>query len=313
MRPAEAVTPKRPLSGLRIGVFGKGGAGKSTVVVLLARALRDRGYSVLVLDADSTNVGLAAALGVATEPQPLLAYFGGMIFAGGAVTCPVDDPTPLAGACVSLDALPPACVGRSSEGVYLLVAGKLGPLGPGAGCDGPIAKIARDLCVTGVGPDDVVLVDFKAGFEDSARGAITSLDWALAVVDPTVAALQMAIHLERLVAQVRAGVPPATRHLERPDLVALAIRQFREAPVRGVRAVLNRVRSEPMEAFLVRALARGGPPVLAVLGEDPAIQDQWLHGARLASSELMPAALRLAERLEEASQEDAVLASRRSS
>jgi MinD-like ATPase involved in chromosome partitioning or flagellar assembly len=48
----------RPLSGLRIGVFGKGGAGKSTVAVLLARALRARGYSVLVLDADSTNVGL---------------------------------------------------------------------------------------------------------------------------------------------------------------------------------------------------------------------------------------------------------------
>jgi CO dehydrogenase nickel-insertion accessory protein CooC1 len=174
-------------------------------------------------------------------------------------------------------------VGRSGDGVHLLVAGKLGPLGPGAGC------------------------------EDSARGAITSLDWVLVVVDPTVAALQMAIHLERLVAQVRAGVPPATRHLDRPDLVALAIRQFREAPVRGVRAVLNRVQSEPTEAFLVHALERDGPSVLAVLGEDPAIQDQWLRGARLASNELTPAALRLAEWLEQASREEAVLVSRRSS
>jgi len=71
---------------------------------------------------------------------------------------------------------------------------------------------------------------------------------------------------------------------QRPDLVALAIRQFREAPVRGVRAVLNRVRSEPTEAFLVHALERDGPSVLAVLGEDPAIQEQWLRGDLAANS-----------------------------
>jgi CO dehydrogenase nickel-insertion accessory protein CooC1 len=164
-----------------------------------------------------------------------------------------------------------------------------------------------------MGPDGVVLVDFKAGFEDSARGAVTSLDWALVVVDPTVAALQMAVHLDRLVAQVRAGVPPATRHLARQDLVDLAVRQFRESPVRGVRAVLNRVRSGPTEAFLLQALKRDGPPVLAVLGEDPAIQDQWLRGVRLDSRDLELAAARLAEWLEDASRSKGVTAERRSS
>jgi CO dehydrogenase nickel-insertion accessory protein CooC1 len=313
----------RPLSGLRIGVLGRGGAGKTTVVVLLARALCVRGYSVLVLDADSTNVGLAGALGMAIEPEPLLAYFGGamrggallkpLIFAGGVVTCPVDDPTVLPGARVSLDELPPDCVGRNHDGAYLLVAGKLGPLGPGAGCDGPVAKIARDLRVSGLGPDAVTLVDFKAGLEDSARGAVTSIDWALAVVDPTAAAVHMVIDLARLVAQVRGGVPPATRHLARPDLVELAIRQFRESPIRGVRAVLNRVRTGATEEVLRQALERDGPPVLAVLGDDPAIEDQWLRGARLESGELEPAAGRLAERLEEASRKEIVPAARRSS
>jgi CO dehydrogenase nickel-insertion accessory protein CooC1 len=288
----------RPLSGLRLGIFGKGGAGKSTVTVLLAGALRRLGYSVLVVDADSTNIGLAKALGIERDPDPLLDYFGGMVFSGGRVTCPVDDPEPLPGASVSLSDLPAATVARNSDGICLLVAGKLGRLGPGAGCDGPIAKIARDLHVTDIGPDDVMLVDYKAGFEDSARGALTSLDWVLSVVDPTTAALQMALHLARMVTEIRAGTPPATEHLERPELVDLAVRLFREARVRGVLAILNRVPDPNAESYLREALEVAGVPVVGVIGEDPTIQVQWLRGKRLGSDYLSEAAARLARGLE---------------
>ena len=135
------------LTGKRIGVFGKGGSGKSTFVVLLARLLRKRGYSVYVLDADSTNIGLAQALGIEHAPVPLLDYFGGMVFSGGLVTCPVDDPTPLTDAQIGLNDIPARYYARNQDGITLLTAGKIAGQGPGAGCDGPVAKIARDFSI----------------------------------------------------------------------------------------------------------------------------------------------------------------------
>jgi CO dehydrogenase maturation factor len=282
-----------PLLGLRIGVLGKGGAGKSTVTVFLARALRELGVPVVVLDADSTNVGLAAALGADREPEPLLTYFGGMVFSGGAVTCPVDDPTPLPGAAVALEDLPASCVARTPDDIHLLVAGKLGGLGPGAGCDGPVAKIVRDLRVSHGGTSPVVVVDHKAGFEDAARGALTAVDWAVVAVDPTTAAIQMARHLAATVTAIRLGVPPATSHLERPELAALAVRIFREARVRSVMTVLNRVPTVAAEVRLRAALDGSGAPPVAVFGEEPAVAQQWLLGERLRSGRLEEAARQL--------------------
>ena len=297
---------RKSLIGSRIGIFGKGGAGKSTVTVFLARALQELGYSVLVLDADSTNEGLAAALGAERDPDPLLEYFGGMVFSGGIVTCPVDDPTRLIGADVCMDVLPARFSARTSEGIHLVKAGKLGVLGPGAGCDGPVAKIARDLRVSGHGLRPVELVDYKAGFEDAARGALTAVDWAVVAVDPTPAAVRMAIDMTRMVSEIRQGVPPATRHLERAHLVQLAVALFREARIRGVRSVLNRVPLAATESFLRARLDGSGAPVAAVFGDESAVAEQWLRGAPLSSDLLATAARVLARDLEAANADAAI-------
>jgi CO dehydrogenase nickel-insertion accessory protein CooC1 len=277
------------LSGNRIGIFGKGGSGKSTIAVLLARSLRKTGYEVCVLDADSTNIGLAQALGLESPPLPLLDYFGGMVFSGGAVTCPVDDPTPLAGADIAIKDLPPEYYGRCPDGVWFFIAGKMGDKGPGAGCDGPIAKIARDFNPLFEDEQPVTLVDFKAGFEDSAR-----------VVDPTVASVQMAVNMKEMVDQLKAGGLPATAHLEQLHLIELAEQLYRNANVKGVLFVLNRVRDDLTEQFLWDKLAEKGIKPLGTIHDTPALSLAWLIGETLIKTPAQFEASRIIEEIEAA-------------
>jgi CO dehydrogenase maturation factor len=273
-----------PLDGKRLGILGKGGSGKSTIVVLLARALRRRGYEVCILDADSTNVGLHRALGFERTPAALIEYYGGMVFSGGRVTCPVDDPTPLADPDVSLDELPVEYYSRNEDGIYLLVGGKIAAKGPGAGCDGPISKIARDVRIKGREDHTLTLIDFKAGFEDSARGVLTSLDWAIEIVDPTTAAMQMAVNLKEMVKQIRAGQPPATRHLD-VALAELAKRIFKQARIKGVLVVLNRITDEEVESYMKEELKKNGIEPIGTIREEPSITAAWLRGAPLRADQ----------------------------
>ena len=291
------IEKKKTLAGKRIGVFGKGGCGKSTAVVLLARALKDRGYEICILDADSTNIGLDQALGLKKFPESLIDYFGGMAFSGGAVTCPVDDPTPLSGAEVSLDGLSSKYY-QGQEGILFLKAGKIGDRGPGAGCDGPIAKIARDFKLRKNGKRPVTLVDFKAGFEDSARGAVTSLDWAIVIVDPTTAAMEMAVNMTDMVDQIKAGELPATRHLESPELVEIANRLFTRAKVKGVLVVLNKIKDDETENYMTTKLAEQGIKPIGIIHEDPSITVSWLKGIALNVAKTKRDIERIIEKLE---------------
>jgi CO dehydrogenase maturation factor len=293
------VKENKKLSGRRIGILGKGGSGKSTVTALLAGALRDSGYKVCVLDADSTNIGLHQALGLKKLPASLIDYFGGAAFSGGSVTCPVDDPTPLPGAKIYLNKLSDKYYARSQEGIFFLTAGKIGDKGPGAGCDGPISKISRDLRITGFGDNPVTLIDLKAGLEDPARGVITSLDWIIVVVDANNASIQIAADIKKIVGQIRAGKLPATRHLDNPKLVKIANKIFLNSKIRDVMVLLNKIKGKDVESYIKRKLIKNGIEPAGTIYEDNSISLLWLKGEPIKYDKKMPGVEELIKKMEE--------------
>jgi CO dehydrogenase nickel-insertion accessory protein CooC1 len=239
-------------------------------------------------------------LGAARDPEPLIEYYGGMVFSGGFVTCPVDDPTPLERGRISIEDLPRKYYALVHDGILLFVAGKMGDKGPGAGCDGPIAKIARDFEPIFPDKNPVMLVDFKAGFEDSARGNVISLDWIIVVVDPTSAAIEMAVDMKEMVNQLKSGHPPATAHLEQPELVNLVNRLYCQARVKDVIFVLNRVDDEAIDRYMRDKLAQKGIHPISTVHRDSRLSMSWLKGDRLPPFRYQDELSKIIEALEEA-------------
>lgn len=278
-------------SGKKIGFIGKGGAGKSTALALLALALRHRGHDVCVLDTDSTNEGLHAALGIPKQPRPLIDHFGGMVFQGGKVTCPADDPTRLERADVALKELPAECVAENEAGVVFMTVGKLIDFGVGAGCDGPLVKIARDLVVRRNDTPMTMLVDLKAGIEDTSRGVIVGMDEIVVVCDPTTAGLGVARCMRQLMTDLEDGAAPATRHIESPELAALARELFKHSALNRMIVLLNRVPDRQTEQYMRSVLRNRGIEAIGCLPDVPAIREAWLRGTALTMDDAIGASV----------------------
>lgn len=288
----------RILEGKRIGFLGRGGSGKSTGLVLLARALCKRGYAVCVLDADSTNLGLHKAMGLEHAPLPLMSWFGGMVFQGGRISCPVDDPSLIEHPEIDLSELP--SVYRATRGgLTLLQAGKLADFGIGAGCDGPMVKLARDLRVRDGGKPAVLLVDFKAGLEDSSRGALVGMDAVIVVSDPSMAGIHVAITFSGILAARDSGAEPATAHLEEPGLADLMRRLYRDWRSGIMEVVLNKVPDAETEACLRQILDAHGIEPAAVLHDSSELRKAWLYGTELDAPSTDGSLAILVRRLEE--------------
>lgn len=265
----------------RIGVLGKGGSGKSTVTVLLANALRKNGYTVCVVDADSTNYGLHKVLGLENEPKSLIDYFGGDIFSGGNINCPINDPSPISNATIDLDIVPEEYYSFNGNGIYFIQLGKMVNKGPGVGCDGPLSKIARDLIVQKEGSQLVTLIDVKAGLEDSARGVLTKMDWIITVVDPTIASFEIAKDLNFTISQIKAGNLPPMNHIKSAVHIDLIKNLYSSAKIKGSFVVLSKIKDRTTERFVVNILRDKEINSTGTIYRDSSIELSWLKGTPL--------------------------------
>lgn len=182
---------------MKIMICGKGGSGKTSLGVLMARILSEK-FRVYMVDSDESNVLLPSFLGV-TAPKPLVEYIGGKkdeeIFA----KMEIDIAKALSKAKegIRLDLLPSDYVSISDEGIRLVVIGKVREYGEGCACP---FNILTKILLGGLflEENEVVLVDTDAGVEHVGRKLEEVSDGLFIVVDPTIESLEIALLLKNV-------------------------------------------------------------------------------------------------------------------
>jgi CO dehydrogenase maturation factor len=185
----------------KISVCGKGGSGKSTVVALLAKVMRDRGYKTLVVDSDESNPGLYRMLGFEKRPNPLLELVGGKknVFQTLAPNSESSENILRQDFFLTKD-LPRQYVAEKN-GIQLVCIGKI--LQSLEGCACPMGALCREfLKRLRLQDDEIAVIDMEAGIEHFGRGVETSVDSLLIVVEPSFDALELAVKINTLASEV---------------------------------------------------------------------------------------------------------------
>ena len=177
---------------MKIGVVGKGGAGKTTVASLLARALAERGRRVLAVDTDSNpNLGLSLGLDPAeTEAVPVVPR--------SAVVGPRGDLT-VAELMADYAVATPA-------GVALMSALRVTEAAAGCTCGGHAT--VRSLLGQALDSEaDDTVIDMEAGIEHLSRsgGTLAHADVLVLVMEPSCKAVITARRTITLAAELGIG------------------------------------------------------------------------------------------------------------
>jgi CO dehydrogenase maturation factor len=228
--------------GLRIAVAGKGGSGKTTVSVLLAKILAEDGRRVLLVDLDS-DPNLSNALGIPADDAPPLVHRKDLV---AERTGSTGEPGGMFILNPKVSDISETYASKCSERVSLLPVGTIEAAGEGCFCPQTafVRALVRSLVLE---KDESVILDLEAGLEAFGRAAVEGLDLLLIIVETGMRSVETA---KRIL-----GMVPALG-------------------IRNARIVANKIRPGNL-AFLLRRLSDEGLSADIVLGysEDLILRD----------------------------------------
>jgi CO dehydrogenase maturation factor len=174
---------------MKLLICGKGGSGKSTITSLLAKNLETQSYRVLVVDADESNFGLSAQLGLA-DPVELMEQIGGKRAVKNKMGRVVDGhKAPVFDQTWRIEDIPKESLSQKGN-LYLLQIGKVKHFDEGCAC--PMGVLSKDfLNHLTLAPKDIALIDTEAGIEHLGRGVATAVDLIIGIIDPSYESIKL--------------------------------------------------------------------------------------------------------------------------
>ncbi len=183
---------------MKIAVTGKGGVGKTTLVALMARVLRDAGNKVFVIDADP-DMNLPTILGIPCH-IPITPIIEVKELIAERTGTEVGKSAPFFTMNPRVDDIPEKyCI--EHEGIKLLVMGTVNLGGSGCACP-QNAFLKTLLSHLMLQRKEWVILDMEAGIEHLGRATAIGVDKMIVVVEPSQASLETAFRIKKLAGDI---------------------------------------------------------------------------------------------------------------
>jgi CO dehydrogenase maturation factor len=234
----------------KIAVCGKGGVGKSTTVTLMAQAMVEEDYNVLVFDMDESNPGLFRLFGFDREPKPLITLLSRFAEDGSS-----SETDWLSKDQIYFEDIPSEYTVEAGNLRFIMVGKITDPL---QGCACSMADVTRGLMGKLLTKDkEAVVVDREAGIESFGRGVERNVDTVLIIVEPSFES----IALGEKIAYMADGIG-----------------------VNKVRAILNKIPSEKAERKILDELEKRDILPIGTVYLDSTISEASFEGKALGDS-----------------------------